>query len=307
MPELPEVETVRRGLDPVMTGATIVAVEQRRPDLRFPFPDAFAARLIGRRVEALERRAKYLLARLHDGRVLVMHLGMSGSFRIEPAKDLAANDPTASEASMEASTPGMFHHARSAAMAHDHVVLALSNGARITYNDPRRFGFMLLVEDGALAAHPFFSRLGIEPLGPGFDGTTLARLFADRETTLKAALLDQALIAGLGNIYVCEALHRAGLSPRRAAGTLRRRDGTPTTRAMRLASSIREVLLEAVAAGGSSLRDHRQTDGSLGYFQHSFRVYDREGDPCPKLTCSGVVARSTQSGRSTFFCPVCQR
>ena len=302
MPELPEVETVRRGLDPVMTGATIVAVEQRRPDLRFPFPDAFAARLTGRRVEGLERRAKYLLARLHDGCVLVMHLGMSGSFRIEAAPGAATED-----AANLTTTPGVFHYARSTASAHDHVVLALSNGARITYNDPRRFGFMLLVDDGALASHPFFNRLGIEPLGRDFDGATLARLFAGRETPLKAALLDQTLIAGLGNIYVCEALHRAGLSPRRAAGTLLRRDGTPTKRADRLAACIREVLLEAVAAGGSSLRDHRQTDGSLGYFQHSFRVYDRTGDPCPKLTCAGTVARITQGGRSTFFCPACQR
>ncbi len=308
MPELPEVETVRRGLDPVMTGATIVEVEQRRPDLRFPFPEAFAARLIGRRVNALERRAKYLLARLHDGHVLVMHLGMSGSFRIEAANEPVTGEPTMPGSSTpEVFTPGTFHYARSAAMAHDHVVLVLSKGARITYNDPRRFGFMLLVEDGALATHPFFSRLGIEPLGPDFDGTTLARLFAGRATPLKAALLDQTLIAGLGNIYVCEALHRAGLSPRRAAGTLPRRDGTPTTRTDRLASCVREVLLEAVAAGGSSLRDHRQTDGSLGYFQHSFRVYDRAGDPCPKLTCSGAVARIAQGGRSTFFCPVCQR
>ena len=313
MPELPEVETVRRGLDPVMTGATIVAVEQRRPDLRFPFPDAFAARLTGRRVDALERRAKYLLARLHDGHVLVMHLGMSGSFRIEAANEPSADGPTTSGSTMPesatsgVSTPGIFHHPRSAATAHDHVVLTLSSGARITYNDPRRFGFMLLVEGGALATHPFFSRLGMEPLGPDFDGSMLARLFAGRATPLKAALLDQTLIAGLGNIYVCEALHRTGLSPRRAAGTLLRRDGTATTRANRLASCIREVLLEAVAAGGSSLRDHRRTDGSLGYFQHSFRVYDRAGDPCPKLTCSGAITRIAQGGRSTFFCPVCQR
>ena len=293
MPELPEVETVRRGLDPAMTGATIVAVEQRRPDLRFPFPDGFAASLEGRRVVALERRAKYLLARLDDGRVLVMHLGMTGSFRIETAGERV--------------TPGVFHYDRSSAAPHDHVVFALSNGARITYNDPRRFGFMLLVEEGALAAHPFFNRLGVEPLGPDFDGVALARLFAGRTTSLKVALLDQTLIAGLGNIYVCEALHRAGLSPRRVAGSLLRRDGAPTKRAVQLASCIREVLLEAVAAGGSSLRDHRQTDGSLGCFQHSFRVYDRAGDPCPKLTCSGKVDRITQNGRSTFFCPACQR
>ena len=297
MPELPEVETVRRGLDPVMTGATILSVEQRRPDLRFPFPNAFADRLAGRRVAALERRAKYLLARLDDGRVLVMHLGMSGSFRIEAVADPAA-DPA---------MPGVFHHPRSTAAAHDHVVLALSSGARVTYNDPRRFGFMLLVEEGALASHPFFARLGVEPLGPDFDGVALARLFAGRGTPLKAALLDQTLIAGLGNIYVCEALHRAGLSPRRAAGSLTRGDGGPTRRSHRLASCVREVLLEAVAAGGSSLRDHRQTNGDLGYFQHSFRAYDRAGEPCPKITCRGVISRVAQGGRSTFFCPVCQR
>ena len=293
MPELPEVETVRRGLEPALVGATIDAVDQRRPDLRFPFPVEFAARLTGRRVDTLERRAKYLLAGLDDGRVLVMHLGMSGSFRIE-ARDAAV-------------VPGAFHHPRSARETHDHVVLALSNGMRVVYNDPRRFGFMLLVERAALAQHPLFALLGLEPLGDDLDGSTLARLFAGRAAPLKAALLDQTLIAGLGNIYVCEALHRAGLSPRRAAGTLARRDGSPTARAHKLAGVIREVLLEAVAAGGSSLRDHRRTDGSLGYFQHTFRVYDREDDPCPNLKCAGIVKRIVQGGRSTFFCSVCQR
>lgn len=293
MPELPEVETVRRGLAPVMVGATLDRVEQRRVDLRFPFPQDFSERLEGRRVVALDRRAKYLLCRLDDGAILVMHLGMSGSFRIE--RDDAAE------------TPGRFLHPRAPAGPHDHVVFHLSGGMRIVYNDPRRFGFMLLVADDALAAHPLFARLGIEPLSDALDGAALATGFAKRAAPLKAALLDQTLIAGLGNIYVCEALHRAGLSPRRAAGTLARRDGAPTARAKKLAWVIKEVLLEAVAAGGSSLRDHRQADGTLGYFQHSFRVYDREDEPCPKLTCPGVVQRIVQSGRSTFFCPVCQR
>ena len=268
-------------------------VAQRRADLRFPFPENFQARLIGRTIVSLDRRAKYLRAVLDDGCVLVMHLGMSGSFRIETADVV--------------DIPGLFHHPRSTLGLHDHVVFSLSNGARVVYNDPRRFGFMLLIDGAALEAHPLFAQIGIEPLGPALDGSTLARLFAGRATPLKAALLDQTLIAGLGNIYVCEALHRAGLSPRRAAGTLAKRDGTPTARADKLAQVIKQVLLEAVAAGGSSLRDHRQTDGSLGYFQHSFRVYDRLDDPCPKLKCSGVVKRIVQGGRSTFYCSTCQR
>ena len=293
MPELPEVETVRRGLAPFLVGATITAVEQRRPDLRFPFPEEFSARLEGRQVTALERRAKYLWAHLDDGTVLVLHLGMSGSFRIEAAE--------------RTTSPGAFHYPRGDAGPHDHVVFVLSSGTRIVYNDPRRFGFMLLVPVAELASHPFFAALGIEPLGDGLDGASLARLFAGRNTSLKAALLDQRLIAGLGNIYVCEALHRASLSPRRAAGTLARRDGKPTARAVKLAATIKEVLLEAVAAGGSTLRDHRQTDGKMGYFQHSFRVYDRENDPCPKIVCPGAIRRIVQNGRSTFFCPVCQK
>ncbi len=293
MPELPEVETVRRGLAPVLVGATLDRVEQRRADLRFPFPENFAGRLAGRKIVALERRAKYLRAALDDDCVLVMHLGMSGSFRIEAGDSV--------------SVPGAFHHPRSTLGLHDHVVFSLSNGARVVYNDPRRFGYMLLIEAQALAAHPLFAGIGLEPLGPDLDGAALARLFAGRTTPLKAALLDQTLVAGLGNIYVCEALHRAGLSPRRAAGTLARRDGSPTARADKLAVMIKDVLLEAVAAGGSSLRDHRQTDGSLGYFQHSFRVYDRLDEPCPNLKCSGVVKRIVQGGRSTFYCPTCQR
>ena len=293
MPELPEVETVRRGLEPVMVGARLRLVEQRRLNLRFPFPERFAARLEGRRIEALGRRAKYLQADLDDGTVLVMHLGMSGSFRIETPD--------------EATTPGQFHMPRGKAAAHDHVVFHLEGGARVTYNDPRRFGFMDLVPRGELAEHPLFAGLGIEPLGNELDGAHLAGLFEGKVAPLKAALLDQRLIAGLGNIYVCESLHRAGLSPRRAAGTLALKSGKVSPRAGLLASTIRTVLEEAVAAGGSSLRDHRQADGSLGYFQHTFRVYDREGEPCQTPACGGTVERIVQSGRSTFFCGKCQK
>lgn len=292
MPELPEVETVRRGLAPALVGARLVFVDQRRPDLRFPFPDNFAARLTGRRVEALGRRAKYLLADLDDAQVLVMHLGMSGSFRIE--------DETTPP-------PGDCDHFKPKNAAHDHVEFRLSTGKRIIYNDPRRFGFMQIIPRKILFEHPLFRNVGIEPLGNELDGAALARLFAGKAAPLKAALLDQTLIAGLGNIYVCEALHRAGLSPRRAAGCLARKDGAPTERAHVLARVIREVLEEAVAAGGSSLRDHRQTDGALGYFQHSFRVYDREGALCRRPGCGGTVKRIVQSGRASFFCGTCQR
>ncbi|MDR3462569.1 MAG: bifunctional DNA-formamidopyrimidine glycosylase/DNA-(apurinic or apyrimidinic site) lyase [Beijerinckiaceae bacterium] len=292
MPELPEVETVRRGLAPVFAGATIVRVDQRRPDLRFPFPENFAARLTGKRVESLERRAKYLLARLDSGEVLVMHLGMSGSFRIEQ--------------DAETIIPGVFFRPRSALGPHDHVVFSLSNGGTIVYNDPRRFGFMLL-SGSDVENHPLFRNLGVEPLGADLDGRALARLFAGKTTLLKAALLDQTLIAGLGNIYVCEALFRANLSPRRVAGTLALRDGRPSAKAGLLADVIKQVLSEAIEAGGSSLRDHRQTDGNLGYFQHSFKVYGRAGDPCVNATCGGTIERIVQNGRSTFYCGRCQR
>lgn len=293
MPELPEVETVRRGLESTFVGASIRALERRRADLRFPFPADFDRRLEGQTVLALARRAKYLLADLDSGDVLVMHLGMSGSFRIE--------------APSVATAPGVFHHDRSKNPAHDHVTFHLSTGARIFYNDPRRFGFMDIVARRDLSAHPFFRDLGIEPLGNELDGGLLSSLFAGKKTPLKAALLDQRLIAGLGNIYVCEALHRAGLSPKRIAGTLSLKGGGPSPRTTLLASTIRTVLEEAVAAGGSSLRDHRQADGALGYFQHSFRVYGREGEPCAKPGCAGIVKRIVQSGRSTFYCGVCQR
>jgi formamidopyrimidine-DNA glycosylase len=294
MPELPEVETVRRGLAPVLVGARILRVELRRPDLRFPFPPDFAKNLRGRRITGLNRRAKYLVAPLDDGAALIAHLGMSGAFRIEALDDGGA-EPL-----------GAFALPRSKNPAHDHVVLHVE-GARVIYNDPRRFGFMTLAQEAALEAHPFFADLGVEPLSNGFDARVLARLFAGRRTPLKSALLDQKLIAGLGNIYVCEALHRSGLSPHHAAGDLVRADGAPEKAAERLVRAIRDVLGEAVAAGGSSLRDHRQADGSLGYFQHQFHVYGRTGEACAKPSCGGTIIRQTQNGRSTFFCPNCQR
>lgn len=289
MPELPEVETVRRGLEPVFTGSAIERVELRRGDLRFPFPPGFAARLAGRRVEALRRRAKYILGELDDGETLVMHLGMSGSFRIDAADGRGVHDGAAS-----------------AKAGHDHVVLHFASGASVTYNDPRRFGFMLLVARGELSMHPLFAGLGVEPLGPELTPQHLAQELRGRKAPLKAALLDQRIIAGLGNIYVCEALHRAHLSPLRAAGTLVDSKGRPKRGLVDLVEAIRQVLGEAIEAGGSSLRDHRQTDGSLGYFQHSFRVYGRENAPCPTPGCRGHVSRAIQSGRSTFFCRACQ-
>ncbi len=293
MPELPEVETVRRGLQPAMEGARIVAVQLNRANLRFPFPERFADRLTGARVITLNRRAKFLLAGLSTGETLILHLGMSGRFIVE------RDD--------EANRPGVFHHEAGRLPAHDHVVLTCDNGARITYNDPRRFGFMLLADSATLDQHPQIAGIGIEPLGNAFSGDSLDALFAGRRTPLKAALLDQRLIAGLGNIYVCEALSRAGLSPVRAAGTLCGPGKTPRRMREMLATAIRDVLTEAVAAGGSSISDHARTDGSLGYFQHRFRVYDREGASCPTPGCTGVVLRMVQSGRSTFHCATCQR
>lgn len=294
MPELPEVETVRRGLSAAMDGAILSSVTLRRPDLRFPFPPEFAVRLAGRRVLSVGRRAKYLVADLTGDLVLAMHLGMTGSFRVE--------QPQA-----DAAVPGRYYHARGTEDRHDHVRLELENGITITYNDPRRFGFMTLVDRAAMASHPLFKDIGIEPLDPGFDGPVLSTLMAGRTAPLKAALLDQRLIAGLGNIYVCEALHRSGLSPRRLAGTLARRDGGVTARASRLAAAIKAVLVEAVAAGGSSLRDYRHTDGALGTFQHGFAAYDREHAPCATPRCRGTIRRIVQGGRSTFFCGECQR
>ncbi len=293
MPELPEVETVRRGLAPVMEGARILRVEARRPDLRVPFPPDFVARLTGQTVTGLGRRAKYLTADLGSGDVLLMHLGMSGSFRVGHEDEKIA--------------PSAFYHARAAAPAHDHVVFHLSTGATVTFNDPRRFGLMLIVPRSELASHPLMREVGPEPLDNAFDASLLAAACAGKKTSLKAALLDQTVVAGLGNIYVCEALHRARLSPKRRASTVATHTGAPNARAVALVDAIKAVLNDAIEAGGSSLRDHRQTNGELGYFQHHFRVYDREGQPCVTKGCNGVVKRIVQNGRSTFFCPVCQK
>jgi formamidopyrimidine-DNA glycosylase len=293
MPELPEVETVRRGLQPVMEGFRIVTMEVRRKDLRFPFQRDFSARLTGQTVTGLGRRAKYLMADLGSGDVLVMHLGMSGSFRVINGD---AQD-----------TPGQFHHPRAEERAHDHVVFHMSSGARIVFNDPRRFGYMKIIARRALDEEPLLRGLGPEPLGNEFDAAMLARACAGKKTSLKAALLDQRVVAGLGNIYVCEALYRAHLSPRRLAATLATKKGETTDHAKRLVGAIHAVLNQAIKAGGSSLRDHRQTSGELGYFQHSFQVYDREGEKCQTAGCTGIVKRFTQNGRSTFWCPKCQK
>jgi formamidopyrimidine-DNA glycosylase len=294
MPELPEVETVRRGLQPVMEGAKIVHAEARRKDLRFPFQKDFSARLNGQTITGLGRRAKYLLADLASGDVLLMHLGMSGSFRII-------------RKAREDDTPGRFHHPRDKDEAHDHVVFHMSSGADVVFNDPRRFGYMKIIARNAMDEEPLLQGLGPEPLGNEFDAAMLARSCANKKTSLKAALLDQRVVAGLGNIYVCEALFRALLSPRRLAATLATKKGEPIDHAKRLVEAIHEVLNEAIKAGGSSLRDHRQASGELGYFQHSFQVYDREGEPCRTKGCNGIVRRFTQNGRSTFWCPKCQK
>jgi formamidopyrimidine-DNA glycosylase len=293
MPELPEVETVRRGLQPVMEGAKIVKAEARRKDLRFPFQKDFTARLQGQIVTGLGRRAKYLMADLGSGDVLLMHLGMSGSFRVLQQG--------------EAKTPGEFHHPRGKDSAHDHVVFHMSSGADVVFNDPRRFGYMKIIARNALDDEPLLKGLGPEPLGNEFDAKMLARACVNKKTSLKAALLDQRVVAGLGNIYVCEALFRARLSPRRLAATLATKAGEPADHAKRLVEAIHAVLNQAIKAGGSSLRDHRQTSGELGYFQHSFQVYDREGERCESANCSGIVRRFTQNGRSTFWCPKCQK
>jgi formamidopyrimidine-DNA glycosylase len=294
MPELPEVETVCRGLEPVMAGARFERVEVRRPDLRFPFPENFTARLTGAQVTSVGRRAKYVLVRLSTGDVLIMHLGMSGRFSIHA--------PDGSGGGV-----GAFEQATGNDPTHDHVVFWMSGGARITYNDPRRFGSMDLCADGTLDRHRLMANLGVEPLGNGLSPAYLAAQAAGRSTDLKAFLLDQRIIAGLGNIYVCEALFRTNLSPRRNASCLSDGKGRPTQRATRLVPVIRSVLAEAIEAGGSTLRDYKHTDGTLGYFQHAFRVYDREGEVCVTPHCGRAIARIVQGGRSTFFCPRCQR
>ncbi len=288
MPELPEVETVRRGLVPAMEGAKFTKVEVRDRRLRWPLAKDFEKRISGKTVDGLGRRAKYLLADLSSGDVLLMHLGMSGSFRVgEDAK------------------PGAYYHEKSKSKSHDHVVFHMSNGQTVTFNDPRRFGSMKLVPRAALDNEKLLRALGPEPLGNEFDAAMLARACAGKKASLKAALSDQRVVAGLGNIYVCEALFRARLSPERQASTIADRKGQPNQRAVALVDAIKAVLKDAIEAGGSSLRDHRRADGSLGDFQHNFRAYDREGEPCP--SCKGKIKRIVQNGRSTFYCPSCQK
>lgn len=283
MPELPEVETVRAGLAPVMEGRLIARVAVNRPDLRFPLPERMADRLTGVRVEKLHRRSKYILADLSSGETLLVHLGMSGRMIVSGA------------------ILGDFHHDHPAPAKHDHVVFDMEGGARITFNDARRFGAMDLMPTAEAPRHKLLVGLGPEPLGNAFHEEYLAGRLRGRAMPVKAALLDQRIVAGLGNIYVAEALYRAGIDPRRMAGAL------AADEIARLVPVIRDVLGEAIAAGGSSLRDYRQADGELGYFQHSFRVYDREGAPCITPGCGGQVQRIVQSGRSTFYCSVCQR
>jgi len=296
MPELPEVETVRRGLEAAMDGERITRVEVRRPDLRWPLAKDFAQRLHGKRVIGIGRRAKYLLVDLSSGDVLLMHLGMSGSFHVFLGKDKRADNHL-----------GRYYHERSKHLAHDHVVFHLASGASVTFNDPRRFGSMKLVAREELDREPLLRGLGPEPLGNAFDAAMLAAACRGKKTSLKAALLDQRVVAGLGNIYVCEALHRAHLSPKRRASTLAGRNGAPNERAARLVDGIKGVLTQAIKDGGSSLRDHRLTDGELGMFQHRFRVYGRAGEPCRAQGCGGTIKRIVQNGRSTFYCPVCQK
>lgn len=283
MPELPEVETVRSGLAPVMEGIVIARAQVNRADLRWPFPERMAERLTGVRVERLRRRSKYILADLSSGETLLVHLGMSGRM-------LISGDPL-----------GSFVHQHPAAQKHDHVVFHMANGARITFNDPRRFGAMDLMPTATAEAHKLLAVIGPEPLGNDFHEGVLIEAFRGRNTPVKSALLDQRIVAGLGNIYVCETLFRAGISPRRKAGRI------AAARVGALVPIIRSVLEDAIQAGGSSLRDFRQADGELGYFQHSFDVYGREGAACRREGCDGLIGRIVQAGRSSFYCPQCQR
>ena len=283
MPELPEVETVRSGLAPSMEGQLITQADVNRPDLRWPFPENMAQRLTGARVNALRRRSKYVLVDLDSSETLIIHLGMSGRMTV-------SGDPL-----------GQFHRDHPVPQKHDHVVFHMDNGARITFNDPRRFGAMDLAVTAQLDDHWLIKPIGPEPLGNAFDESYLIEKLAGKNTPIKTALLDQRILAGLGNIYVCEVLYRAGINPKRKAGALSK------ARVATLVPIIRDVLSEAIAAGGSSLRDYRQADGELGYFQHGFQAYDRENRPCQTPDCTGTIARITQSGRSTFYCPQCQR
>lgn len=294
MPELPEVETVRRGLAPSMVGAKILSVETKRPDLRFPLPPRFAARLTGQAVLSLDRRAKYLLAALSSAEILVMHLGMTGRFLIQR--------PTG-----RVDEPGAYYDEIKRHTAHDHVIFHMSNGAVILYNDQRRFGFMDIVAQADIETCRHFRGMGLEPLDDAFDAASLAGLLAGKKAPLKATLLDQRVIAGLGNIYVCEALHRSGLSPWRLAGTLVTPQGRPRPSLLRLTAAIRAVMQDAIEAGGSTLRDYADPSGRQGGFQDRFLAYDRQGEPCLTPECAGHIRREVQAGRSTYYCPRCQK
>jgi formamidopyrimidine-DNA glycosylase len=286
MPELPEVETVRRGLEPVLAGARLTHVRQNRPDLRFPFPERFVERLEGATVQRIDRRAKYLLMPLSTGETWVTHLGMTGRFTLDGTQ------------------LGEFEEPAPISGKHEHVSLCAVSGTtrtRIGFADARRFGFMGLISSDAVEAHPWFDRMGPEPLGNHFSGAHLAEAFRNKAQNIKVSLLDQRIVAGLGNIYVCEALYRARISPLIAAGKVSR------PRLEVLAAVIRDVLNDAIAAGGSTLRDFANADGGQGYFQHRFDVYGREGQPCLGEGCTGTVKRIVQAGRSTFYCPSCQR
>ena len=282
MPELPEVETVKRGLQPSVEGRRFTFVKTRRADLRIPFPDNFESRLTGRRVIRLWRRAKYILLDLDDGETLVIHLGMSGRIGVFPGHQVCDSSGHGND-------------------AHDHVVFETDAPARIIFTDHRRFGLMTLVDTASIESHKLFQGLGAEPLSAAFDAGSLVQALRGKKTPIKSALLDQRVIAGLGNIYVCEALWRAGISPKKHAGRIK------LAHIEKLQSAIQKVLEEAIAAGGSSLRDHRQTNGELGYFQKSFSVYDRENQPCARPGCAGTIRRIVQSGRSTFYCSTCQK
>jgi formamidopyrimidine-DNA glycosylase len=295
MPELPEVETVRAGLEPVLRGHRFVRVEQRRKDLRFPLPEHFAERLTGRRISSVRRRAKYILVQLDKGEVLAIHLGMTGRFSVYRG------------ARGRRSKVGEFTHDHGSDIKHDHLVFTMSGGAVVTYNDARRFGYMTLIPEARLEQDAFFRGLGVEPLSDDLEPAYLARRAQGRKSDLKAFLMDQRIVAGLGNIYVCEALFRARLNPWKTASCLATKAAKPTSAANRLTHSIKSVLVDAIRAGGSTLRDYRHANGDVGNFQHAFAVYGREGQPCARRGCRGTVRRKTQGGRSTFYCPACQR
>lgn len=301
MPELPEVETVRAGLEPVLQGRRFVRVEQRRKDLRFPLPDRFAERLTGRKVSRLERRAKYILMHLDQDEVLAVHLGMTGRFSVQlpgtPSPRLRG----------KGSQLGEYAHGHGSDAKHDHLVFTMSGGAVVTYNDARRFGYMTLIPTAEIEQDAFFRGLGIEPLSSDLSAAYLARRAQGKKTDLKAFLMDQRIIAGLGNIYVCEALFRASLDPWKLASRLATKTAKPTPAAERLVPHIKAVLIDAIRAGGSTLRDYKQANGDIGSFQKEFAVYGREGETCARPGCWGTVRRKTQGGRSTFYCPACQR